>query len=165
MNRETKEILLSEVKSISHIKHDEKKFCAVFHLGKGAQFNGEITYNKYTFTPIQQDKIPEIEQIVWKRENIFGGSSITTNVKFSEVCSPADREKFQKLLTPQPFFVGGNRLYPYEFRYVPLLETATRVCKAWHELQKYTNKVKMAKQNLKDVLALKKAQFDLKEYC
>ena len=165
MNKATKEILLSEVKSISHVKHDEQKFCGIFHLEKDTQFNGEITYNKYSFTPIQQDKVPEIEQIVWKRENIFGGNNITTSVKFSALCSPADREKFQKLLTPQIEYVGGRRLYPYEFRYVPLLENATRVCKAWHELQKYTNKVKMAKQNLKDVLALKKAQFDLKEYC
>ena len=165
MNRETKEILLSEVKSVSHIKHDEKKFCAVFRLGKGAQFNGEITYNKYTFTPIQQDKIPEIEQIVWKRESTFGGSGIATDVIFTNLCSQADREEYKKLLSPQRTYVGSYRLFPYEFRYIPLLESATGIHKAWCELQKFTQKVKLAKQNLKDVLAFKKAQFDLKEYC
>ena len=164
MNRKTKEILLSEVKSVSHVKRDEKKFCAVFHLDKGIDFNGEFTYNTYTFTPIQQDKIPEIKQIVWKREIVFGGSGITTNVTFTERCPLEDHKEYQKLLVPQKTYVGGYRLFPYEFRYLPLLESATCIHNAWCDLIRYTHKTKLARQNLKDVLTLKKARYDLKEY-
>lgn len=165
MNRETKEILLSEVKSVSHVKHDEEKFHAIFHLEKGIALNGELTYNTYTFTPVQQVKIPEIKQIVWKRESTFGGSGIATDVTFTERCPLEDRKEYQKLLAPKKTYVGSYHLFPYEFRYLPLLESATGIHKAWCELQKFTQKVKLAKQNFKDVLALKKAQFDLKEYC
>ena len=84
---------------------------------------------------------------------------------FSDLCPQKDHKEYQKLLAPQKTFVGGYRLFPYEFRYLPLLENATGIHKAWRELLSYTYKTKLAKQNFKDVLALKKAQFDLKEYC
>jgi hypothetical protein len=164
MNRETKEILLSKVKSVSHVKHDEEKFHAIFHLKKGIGFNGELTYNTYTFTPIQQDKIPEIKQIIWKRENVFGGSGIITNITFTDLCPQEDHKEYQKLLAPQKTFVGGYHLFPYEFRYLPLLESATCIHKAWRDLIRYTYKTKLARQNFKDVLALQKARYDLKEY-
>lgn len=164
MNTNTQKILLSKVKSISNVKHDEKKFCAIFHLEKGISFKGEFKYNNYTFTPIQQDRVPEIKQIVWKRENVFGGSGITTNVTFTDLCPREDRKEYQKLLAPKKTFVGGYHLFPYEFRYLPLLENATCIHKAWRELIGYTYKTKLARQNLKDVLALKKARYDLKEY-
>ena len=153
MNRETKEILLSEVRSVSHAKHDEEDFHAIFHLGKGISFKGEFKYNNYTFTPIQQDRVPEIKQIVWKRENIFGGSGITTNVTFTDLCPREDREEYQKLLAPQKTFVGGYRLFPYEFRYLPLLESATCIHNAWRDLIRYTYKTKLARLNFKAVLA------------
>lgn len=164
MNTHTQEALLSEVKSVSHVKRDEKKFSAVFHLDKGIDFNGELTYNTYTFTPVQQIKIPEIKQIVWERKSIFGGCGIITNITFTDLCPQEDHKEYQKLLAPQRTYVGGYHLFPYEFRYLPLLESAEYIHKAWRELQKFTQKVKLAKQNFKDVLALKKAQFDLKEY-
>ena len=68
MGNNIKDILSSEIKSISHVKHDEKKFCAIFHLEKGINFKGEITHDRYTFTPVKQSQLPEIKQIIWKKE-------------------------------------------------------------------------------------------------
>ena len=105
-----------------------------------------------------------IKQIIWKRKSTFGGGGFATNVTFTDLCPQEDREEYKTLLSPQKTFVGGYRLFPYEFRYIPLLESATCIHKVWRELIGYTHKTKLARQNLKDVLALKKARYDLKEY-
>jgi hypothetical protein len=164
MNIYTQEVLLSEVKSISHAKHDEKKFCAIFHLEKGISLKGEITHDRYTFTPVQQSQLPEIKQIIWKKELIFGGCGIIPKVTFTDLCPQVDRKEYAKLLVPEKIYLNSYNFSHYEYRYLPLLENAEYICMAWCELQKFTQKVKLARQNFKDVLALKKARYDLREY-
>lgn len=164
MNTNTQKILLSKVKSISNVKHDEKKFYAVFHLEKGIDFNGEITHDRYTFTPVQQSQLPEIKQIIWKKELIFGGCGIIPKVTFTDLCPQVDRKEYVKLLVPEKIYLNSYNFSSYKYRYLPLLENAEYICMAWCELQKFTKKVKLARQNFEDVLALKKARYNLREY-
>ena len=110
--------------------------------------------------------MPELQKILWKSYRMgFGGrgSGFDTEVVLSKKVSEVDKEAYERILTPREVEEKDWRPYPI-YRYVPMLQTAFKVRHAYEKKVQMDLIAKKANQNLTDILALKQATYDLRQY-
>jgi len=142
-----------------------KNWNAVFQLQCGQRFFVQGSELGYFYKPIlQNNRLPQIKEISWERpkEIYFGnrGCGLNTKVQLVAGSSDQDKKNYLNILTPTEIDEGCWRPYP-RYRHVPMLETAFQIHGAYLNRKKVAHKMRMAEQNLMDVLALQKPRFDL----
>lgn len=172
MTPNAKKILNAEVDRIENfqstlVPHVGLWWVADFHLSSNQKFHVLWNEKGYQFTSDEKkNQLPELQRIQWKSYRMgFGGrgSGFDTEVVLSEKVSEVDKEAYEKILTPRE--VEQKEWHPYPiYRYVPMLQTAFKVRHAYEEKVQMDLIAKKANQNLTDVLALKQATYDLRQY-
>ena len=166
MNPKAKHILTQNVATVSSFQAGNGEWAADFSLRGGQQFHVRYNEDGFLYTPdVKHNKLPDLVQIFWKRYRMgFGGRGcgLDTEVQLSD-SAQADKPAYERILTPTEVDEGHWVPYP-DYHYVPMLVTAFEIRYAWMQQQKFAAIMAKANQNLSDVLALKKATYDLRQY-
>lgn len=138
---------------------------ATFQLQCGQRFFVQGSELGYSYQPdLKNNRLPQVKKISWERpkEIYFGnrGCGLNTKVQLVTGSSKQDEETYLNILTPTEIDEGCWRPYP-RYRYIPMLGTAFQIQGAYLDRKKTAKKMRMAEQNLMDVLALQKPRFNL----
>ena len=167
-----KSVLTKEVLQISDfqtyaLQGTEVQWTANFKLSGGQIFHVCHNKNGYLYTPAStHTKLPLLKQIFWKKYQMgFGGRGCGyyTEVHLSKSASQTDKKAFEKILTPIEVNEGYWVPYP-RYSYVPMLKRAFKITYAWGQRRDISEIMDQARQNLSDVLALRKATYRLERY-
>ena len=172
MNPNAKKILNARVVRVENFQEltirlddvETRQWTADFQLWGGQGFHVRCNSDGYLYTPIVgQNKLTDLKQIFWKEYQMgFGGRGcgLITEVQSVPQANKETKEAYEQILTPTVIETGRWEPYP-SYRYVPMLVTAFKIRHAWQKKEKMARKLKMASQNLKDILALREATYDM----
>jgi len=140
---------------------------ADFYLSSKQKFRVLWNEKGYQFSSdAEQNQLPELQKIQWKKQAMaFGGRGcgFDTEVQLIDTASETDKKAYEKILTPCE--VDEGRWVPYpDYRYVPMLITAFEIRYTYEQKVKFEKIAQKANRNLEDVLALKQATYDMRQY-
>ena len=175
MTPDTKQILTAEVARVENFQEmviqtgafEVQQWTADFYLKGGQGFHVLSDAAGYSYTPVSgMNNLPELRQIFWKRYKMgFGGRGcgLNTEVQLIDGAAESDKKAYKQILTPSEIDEGRWMPYP-RYHYVSMLREAFQINHAYCQKEKIAKVMKMANQNLKDALALRKPSYDLREY-
>ena len=173
MTPNAKKILSAKVISVGNFHYSASSqkgiwWATDFLLRGGQSFHVRWDEEGYIFTPnIGNNRLPELKQIFWKKYTMgFGGRGcgFDTKVTLISGASGEDQKAYTSILEPTEIHRGHWEPYP-DYRYVPMLLTAFDIHYAYNQKLKAERIMKKATQNMTDALALRKATYDLRDYC